>query len=258
MTPGNAEAVVTVVNGNWGLTSLSAVRAVLLSAYGVLVRSFGAAPEAAIHVSSWDRDYPYTVYDKRPYQVFLSARDTYWSQYVCQFSHELCHILTNFDSCKKHKHKWFEESLCELASLHVLRSLATVWKEHPPPGVYGASAFAKHHLSYAEEVERKTTIPYQSDLPVWLNGNIDRLEKNSTCRELNRIVAVSLQSSFRKNPALWRDCGWLNRWDIRKDSTFSEYLNSWGDCLRKHGPQQEPRAPDIVRQLFAVESESSV
>ena len=124
MTPGNTEAAVTVINGNWGLTSLSAIRAVLSSAHRVLVRSFEVAPEVAVHVSRWNRDYPFTVYEKRPYQVFLSATDTYWSQYVYQFSHELCHVLTHFDSYKKHKHKWFEESLCELASLHVLRSLA--------------------------------------------------------------------------------------------------------------------------------------
>ncbi len=258
MTPGTEEDAVTVINGNWGLTSLSAIRAVLLSAYGVLVRSFGAAPEAAVHVSRWNRDYPFTVYDKRPYQVFLSASDTYWSQYVYQFSHELCHILTNFDSFKKHKHKWFEESLCELASLHVLRSLARGWKEHPPSGVFEASAFAKHHLSYAEEVERKTPVPPQSDLPAWLHRNIGLLEDDPTRRELNRVVAVSLSADFRQTPALWRDCRWLNRWDVRKDSTFSEYLNSWSDCLRKHRleqPEQEPRAPDIVRKLFAVDSE---
>ncbi len=258
MTPGHKEAAVTVINGNWGLTSLSEIRAVLLSAYGVLVRSFEAAPEEAVHVSLWNRDCPFTVYDQRPYQVFLSARDTYWSQYVYQFSHELCRILTHFDRYKTHRHKWFEESLCELASLHVLNSLATAWKEDPPSGVFEASAFAKHHQSYAEEIERKTPIPPQSDLPAWFNRNIDRLEEDPTRRELNRVVAVSLLSSFRENPALWRDCGWLNRWDARKDSTLSEYLNSWTDCLREHGPNQEPRAPDIVKQLFIADSESSV
>lgn len=256
MTPGNTEAAVTVINGNWGLTSLSAIRAVLQSACGVLVRSFEASPEAAVHVSRWSRDCPFTVFDKRPYQVFLSASDTYWSQYVYQFSHELCHILTHFDRCKTHKHKWFEESLCELASLHVLRSLAKVWQEDPPPGVHEASAFARHHQTYAEKVERKTPIPPQSDLPAWLNGNIDLMEDDATRRELNRVVAVSLSDSFRQNPPLWRDCGWLNRWDVRKDSTFSEYLNSWSDYLGKHGPKQQPRAPDVVRQIFGFDSES--
>ena len=256
MTPGHKEAAVTVINGNWGLTSLSEIRAVLLSAYGVLVRSFEATPEAPVHISHWNKDDPFIVYDKRPFQVFLSARDTYWSQYVYQFSHVLCHILTHFDSYKKHKHKWFEESLCELASLHVLRSLARVWKEDPPSGVFEASAFARHHQSYAEKVERKTAIRPQSDLPDWINRNIDLLEKNSTCRELNRIVAVSLLCSFRENPALWRDCGWLNCWDVRKDRSFSEYLNSWTDYLHKHSPKEEPRAPDVVRELFAVDSGS--
>ena len=256
MTPGITEDAVTVINGNWGLTSLSSIHAVLLSAYRVLVSSFEAAPEAAVHVSRWNRDYPLSVYDKRPYQVLLTARETYWCQYVYQFSHELCRILTHFDRYKTHKHKWFEESLCELASLHVLRSLAKVWKEDPPSEVFEASAFAKNHQTYAENVERNTLTPSKSDLSAWLNRNIDLLERKPTCRELNRVVAVSLQSSFSQNPALWRDCGWLNCWDIQKDSTFSEYLNSWNACLREHGPNQEPRAPDIARQLFTVDSES--
>ena len=256
MTPGITEDAVTVINGNWGLTSLSSIHAVLLSAYRVLVSSFEAAPEAAVHVSRWNRDYPLSVYDKRPYQVLLTARETYWCQYVYQFSHELCRILTHFDSYKKHKHKWFEESLCELASLHVLRSLAEDWKVDPPSEVFEASAFARNHQTYAEKVEKKYPLPSKSDLSGWLNRNIDLLEHNSTCRDLNRVVAVSLLSNFRQNPALWRDCRWLNRWDVRKDSTFSEYLNSWTDCLRKHDPKQEPRAPDIARQLFTVDSES--
>ena len=255
MTSENTEVALTVINGNWGLTSLSAISAVLLSAYGVLVRSFEAAPEADVHVSRWNRDNPFTVYDKRPYQVLLSAGDTYWSQYVYQFSHELCRILTHFDRYKTHRHKWFEESLCELASLHVLRSLARVWKEDPPSGIFEASAFARHHQSYAENVERKAPIPPQSDLPAWLNRNIGLLEDDRTRRELNRVVAVSLSGSFRQNPALWRDCGWLNGWDVQKDSTFSEYLDSWSDCLREHRTKQEPRAPDVVRQLFGVDSE---
>lgn len=258
MTPGNTEAALTVINGNWGLTSLSAIRAVLLSVFRVLVHSFEAVPEAPVHVSRWDRDYQLTVHDKRPYQVFLSAKDTYWSQYVYQFSHELCHILTHFDRYKKHKHTWFEESLCELASLHVLRSLAKAWKEDPPSDIFEASAFARNHQTYAEKVARKTPIAPQPHLPVWLARNIDLLEDDPYCRELNRIMAVSLLSSFSQNPALWRDCGWLNRWDVRKDGTFSEYLNSWSNCLRAYRPEQQPRAPDIVRQLFIVDSESSV
>ena len=109
--------------------------------------------------------------NKRPYQVFLSATDTYWSQYVYQFSHELCRILTHFDRYRTHKHKWFEESLCELASLHVLRSLAKVWKEDPPSEVFEASAFARHHQSYAEEVEREDPDTSHNPIfPVGLTG----------------------------------------------------------------------------------------
>ena len=192
----------------------------------------------------WNRDNPFTVYDKRPYQVFLSARDTYWSQYVYQFSHELCHILTHFDSAKTYKHKMVRGSLCELASLHVLRSLAKVWKEDPPSGVFEASAFARHHQSYAEKVEKKTPLPSKSDLPGWLNRNIDLLEENPTRRELNGVVAVSLLSNFRQNPALWSDCGWLNHWTFER-TALSPNISTPGPIVCANMAEIRNRAPRI-------------
>ena len=124
-------APLIVENGNWGAVSLSAIRAVLESAYTALVEAFEKEPEDVIHVTQWNREYPLVVHDRRPYQMYLSARDRYWCQYVYQFSHELCHILTNFDRAKQHRHKWFEESLCELSSLFVLHRLAEIWAESP-------------------------------------------------------------------------------------------------------------------------------
>ena len=120
-----AAALVTVENGNWGATSLRAIHAVLTSATEVLIEAFGRAPDAPIRVAPWRMD-PQVFDDQRPYQVRLNARDRYWSQYVYQFSHELCHVMTNFDAHKEHKHRWFEESLCALASLFVLHRLADV------------------------------------------------------------------------------------------------------------------------------------
>ncbi len=121
----------TVVNGNWGATSLSGIDGVLRSVYVVLTEAFGKMPDELIQVSTWALDNPRTIYDTRPYKIYLSVHDTYWSQYVYQFAHELCHVLTRFDRFKGHKHKWFEETLCELASLFALHRLAERWVEAP-------------------------------------------------------------------------------------------------------------------------------
>ena len=141
----------TIVNGNWGGTSLRAVRAVLESAEAVLCAAFEKCADAPIRVARWSQD-PQVFHDRRAYEIRISARDTYWCQYVYQFSHELCHVLVNFDRARGHRHKWFEESLCELAALFVLHRLPEAWKDRPPPEVAGAAEFAPHFRTYADDV----------------------------------------------------------------------------------------------------------
>lgn len=246
-----------VENGNWGAVSLSAIHGVVESAYAVLVEAFEKEPEDIIHVIPWNREYPLVVYDRRPYQMYLSARDSYWCQYVYQFSHELCHILTNFDRAGQHRHKWFEESLCELSSLFVLHRLAENWTESPPPGVFEAADFAPNHREYAEHIEAKYSISSSKDISGWFAENISALETSSEERELNGVVAVALLNHFREDSSLWSECGWLNHWDPGENDTFPEYLDSWSDRLSTNGISN--RAPDIAKGLLFndIKKESS-
>lgn len=238
--------VLTVGNGNWNAASLRSVREVLNSARKELLNAFGRSPDAPIRVAWWCQD-PRVFFDHRPYEIRINAQDTHWCQYVYQFSHELCHVMTNFDRYKEHKHKWFEESLCEMASLFVLHRLAQNWDEHPPD-VLGASEFAPHHRNYAERIQEEHRLPPSCDLPGWLAENINAMEEDSCRRELNGAVAVALLDWFRDEPSLWGDCGWLNHWDARMDATFSDYLESWDTCLNRHG--REGRVSIVVRRLF--------
>lgn len=240
-----ASPLLIIENGNWGGTSLRTVHAVLKSAFDVLLDAFGKFPDYPVHVARWSQD-PRVFYDYRPYQIRISAHDTYWCQYVYQFSHELCHVMTNFDRHKEHKHKWFEESLCELASLFVLHRLATVWKERPPAEIIDAAEFAPHFRTYADDVGNdignvKTD---RRDLPQWLTKHIDTLEANPFNRELNRILAVAPLDRFLEDPSLWRDCGWLDHWDPSANATFRDYLDSWAALL--HEKDFVARTPDLI------------
>ncbi len=249
MPASSADGPLTVVNGNWGATSLAAVRAVLESAYDVLTDVFGRTPAAPVRIGHWCQD-PCTFHDERPYEIRLSARDRYWSQYIYQFSHELCHVMIHYDRYKRHKHNWFEESLCELASLFVLHRLAAVWAEDPPPDILDASGFAPNHRTYAGKIEAKYGSLPGSTLPEWFIRNIGVLEADPYKRDLNGVVAVSLLGRFRNEPSLWRDCGWLSHWDPHLDATFPDYLDSWSGCMRAKGLKD--RAAAIVRELFRL------
>lgn len=243
----NTAGRLTVVNSNWGATSLAAVRAVLGSAYDVLTDVFGASPDAPVSIARWDRD-PRTLHHKRPYEIRLNAQDRYWCQYVSQFSHELCHVMIGFDRYKEHKHRWFEETLCELASLFVLHRLAEVWNEAPPPDILGAKDFASNHRTYAEDTQAKAGSFLDGPLPEWFTRNIETLEADPYIRDLSRVVAVSLLGRFRDDPSLWRDCQSLGRWDPGADTTFADYLDSWAACMHKKG--RTARTPTIVREVL--------
>lgn len=238
-----AGALVTVENGNWGATSLRAIHAVLTSAAQVLIDAFGRMPDAPIRVAPWSMD-PQVFPDQRPYQVRLSARDRYWSQYVYQFSHELGHVLTNFDAHKEHEHRWFEESLCALASLFALHRLAVLWAEEPPAGILDAAGFAPNHRAYARAMTGRYPRIGRADGRDWFSEHVSEMEAHPDKRELTGAVAVLLLDAFRADPTLWRNCAHLNGWNPAGDPTFAGYLASWTGHLRERGV--EPRSPAVI------------
>ena len=69
--------------------------------------------------------------DRGEIVVRLDTEKTYWSQYAYQFAHEFCHVLCGFKPGYE-GNKWFEETLCETASLYVMRGMSRTWKTSPP------------------------------------------------------------------------------------------------------------------------------
>ena len=152
--------------------------------------------------------------------------------------------MTNFDRHREHKHKWFEESLCELASLFVLYRLAMVWKEHPPAEIIDAVEFAPHFRAYAYDAAAKYPRICSGGSQKWLSENIDSLEAYPYERKLNGTIAVLLLDRFLEDSSLWRDCGWLDHWDPSANETFRDYLDSWAALL--HEKDFAARTPNLI------------
>ena len=246
-----SEPAVTIANGNWGATSLRAVGAVLESAATVLCDAFDRCPDAPVRVLPGDGP-PYVAWDRRPYLIWISARDTYWCQYAYEFSHELCHVLVNFDGIRHHRHKWFEESLCELAAFFVLIRLSERFRHCPPPEVFGAEEFAPHFATYAHSIAGSVPAVPRANLPAWLSRHIPALETHHAHRSLNRTAAVAMLDSFLEDESLWRDCAALNRWDASADSSFADHLDSWTAHLLTM--KRAARTPRLLRDLFHARS----
>lgn len=65
-----------------------------------------------------DLIHPCSHYDRS--RICLTVEDTYWCQFIFQFSHELCHCTTSRKPLPQNI-KWFDEFLCCFTSYFVLK-----------------------------------------------------------------------------------------------------------------------------------------
>lgn len=179
------------------------------------------------------------------YLVRLATGSTYWSQYTFQFAHEFCHILCNYTE-RANRNKWFEESICEMASLFVLRSAAETWKTDPPyPNwrSYG-SALRK----YADDRIADARLPENATLAAWYRSNAEELYENACLRDKNRIVAGELLPLFEDAPEHWEAVTYLNASKPPPSQTFEDYLQSW----HENSPEKHRKFIRQIGERFGV------
>jgi hypothetical protein len=180
---------------------------------------------------------PIILYRRGPkgeYHVRLDTGSTYWCQYAFQFAHEFCHILCKYTEDEQ-SNKWFEESVCETASLFALHRMAETWKTDPPYPHW--KGYAKHLKEYADKRIAETQSPPDGSLAAWYRRNEAVLRKNSCDRNKNRVVAGILLPIFEKQPEHWEAVTWLNAASSRKPRSFKQYLTDWHTrCPPKHKP----------------------
>ena len=177
--------------------------------------------------------------DRGELQVRLNTGDTYWAQYAYQFSHEFCHILCNYDDDPQ-RNKWFEESLCETASIFTLRRMAETWKTDPPYPHW--KDFAGALKKYSDGLLEKDPLPEDIRFVDWYAEHRDHLYANGTDRAQNRIVARHLLPLFEEQPRQWSAVSHLNTEQLTKEHSFQDYLSAW----HRHCPKVN-RA--FVRQI---------
>ena len=210
----------------WGNASTTDIRAVLASVIGELWPFFPARTIEPFVVQR-GRNGPIVHYTRNALGeivVVLDTRDTYWCQYAYQFSHEFCHILCGFDDDGK-GNQWFEESLCECASLFVLRRLAVSWAKTPPFEAW--RAFAPRFREYADEaVASLTRIPAR-ELAAWRRSRDGALRNEPLDRDRNKVIALGLLPLLEADPRRWQAVTWLNSSRSPENESFDQYLAKW-------------------------------
>ena len=177
--------------------------------------------------------------------ILLSARERRWSQYAYQFAHEYCHF--QIDGNVPQQLRWFEESLCELASYFFLPRIGDIWKTNPP---------YPNWVDYAENFRKYTIHDQQKATPFDLDfsdnpNTLAHLIQNEYDRPKNSYVALKLMPVFESNPCLWSVVHLIK--SVPKNLTFSDSLRCWRDL----SPKEFRGDIETIAQIFSVTSSAS-
>lgn len=244
------ELDIRVAKDDWGDSTLIDIEKVLRSAAEELWAFFPDRKLKPIVVRR-SRSGPIVLYQRGPggeYIVKLDSQNRLWSQMTYQFAHELCHILTNYCEKTPRQCKWFEESVCEMASLFALRRMAKTWRTRPPWPNW--RSYAPALQSYADDCLKRTArLPENTTLAQWYRSHAKELQSNPNHRDRNKVVAAALLPLFEKSPESWEAVGYLNLGRPEEPKTFEEYLAKW----RRDAPAGHRPFVEQIISLFGVE-----
>jgi len=242
-----------VKHGDWGTARVQDIETVLRSVADVLLPYFPQHASDRVLVASSQQG-PRVLLEKSPdgaYLVLLNVQDTRWDQVAYQFSHELCHIFTNYEyreishDIVARDHQWFDETLCETVSIFALNRVASSW-EHSPPYPHWrdyAPAFREYAKRLLSEQHRR--LPPDKSIAEWYSENREELEGNPYLREKNELLAAWLLPLLENTPGSLEAIGYLNLEKSSSYKSFRAYLKSWYSCC----PQGKR---DFISQMIAL------
>lgn len=222
----------------WGSTALPDLQLVLNAVADLIGSHFPQRSPITLSVVPGE-DAPMALYDRNAageYVIQLSARHSRWHQFVYQFSHELCHVYSNFDGKSRttgdidHRNQWFEESVCEAVALHTLNELAEEWDARPPSAHLAGYGQTLRALSRYLRNEPHRRLEHGTTLAAWFSAHRAVLEADPYQRDMNEVVANRLLQVFEHAPDAIGAIGFLNLGEEDGAQAFLAYLTAWRDA----------------------------
>jgi hypothetical protein len=123
--------------------------------------------------------------------------------------------------------QWFEEALCETASLFTLRHLAQRWEAQPPGPEWVGEAARLRGFFELLIGEGHRMLPADAPLAAWLRDNEDGLRRDPYLRQKNEVLANLLLPLFEHDPDNWQALAYLNLDPADARSSLRAYLSRW-------------------------------
>ena len=166
------------------------------------------------------------------YKIGLKVTDTYWAQFSYQFGHEFCHIMQNHDKIHQitpnNSNYWFQEAICELATLWVIRKMGETWAYRAP---YPNWVNWRHNLTnYANDLINRPEVQYSGTGGEWLARWEEPMRhKQAGAFTYARVSQFSYKflPIFEENPEAWTAV----RQMPASNAKMSEYMKEWYDAV---------------------------
>ena len=218
--------VIRVASQGWGEAGTADITQVLQSAGAALASYFPDRKFPPIEVSR-SSSTPITLFQRGPageLRVKLNVEGSYWAQFSFQFAHEMGHIVCGFEEYSN-PNLWFEETLCETASLFVLGRMAEGWKTRPPYPNWKDYSGALQ--KYRDDRIAQAKLPEGRTLAAWFREQEPALRKDPGLRDLNLKMAAAILPLFEESPERWAAVATLNAAKGDGSRTFARYLKDW-------------------------------
>ena len=169
-------------------------------------------------------------------EIRLNTELRYVSQAAYQFAHELCHMRIPFFVGEDFR--WFEESVCEMASHFFLRKLALELANEKYADHRALQRYAPKFREYSERIlEGAKKVDLTSEL------QMRRFTLNCYLRDENLYVAKMLLPIFEKNPGLWEAVLYLGH--VPSGFSVPDSLEIWKSTVCR-----EENAIEEIRRMF--------
>tara|TARA_B100000927_G_C16459110_1_gene467105 strand:- start:923 stop:1768 length:846 start_codon:yes stop_codon:yes gene_type:complete len=226
------------------------IKAVCRSAGDQLLKQMEGVPTFTVQISRGHHG-PIALFKRGKegeYLVKLATEKTFWAQYAYQFSHEICHVLCGYENDYR-GNLWFEESLCETASLYCLRAMSRKWRTTPPYGNW--RSYSPALFDYADNIQRGRDDYIEilrTGLPMYYRKHAAHLSGNPTDRKKNGAIALVLLTLFERKPEHWNAIQWLNSSPSPEGETFLQYLTKWHRAV----PEKHADFVEATASLFGI------
>ena len=179
--------------------------------------------------------YPVCSKGEGGHDIYLCVKHNDYYQWIFQFSHEYCHHLINGAMTNDWSDLlWFEETICQLASLYNMFMMVEFCEEM---GKADCASLLKDRLShYLGKATKDNKLDMRGG---WFKSFADQLRSKGYKRDLYNSIAVLMYPFFVENPNLWKIIQYIG--DIRSWNSLDELFkhlqskadHTYADSLEK-------------------------